>query len=203
MALAFTTLVVISYYFGDFNRELSIAITVIVVAGFAIPYMVYHSFDEQSISQLASSPSEFEEEQAEMAVDHDFWELKDRVEPWLYAFVTFVVFGISRMLSENAFVLSLGKQDEGRQLVRAFRSAELVGVCLTGLVLIFFRQFIQPSVLMIIQVFILVAAQLSMLNPDRESLSIETLLLLTTVLSALAEGGYLVTLCCYLHEQYG
>jgi hypothetical protein len=49
MAVAFTALVVISYYFGDFNRELSIAMMIIFIAGFGIPYLIYHSFDEQSI----------------------------------------------------------------------------------------------------------------------------------------------------------
>jgi hypothetical protein len=46
MAVAFTALVVISYYFGDFNRELSIAMMIIFIAGFGIPYFIYHSFDE-------------------------------------------------------------------------------------------------------------------------------------------------------------
>jgi hypothetical protein len=42
-----------------------------------------------------------------------------------------------------------------------------------------------------------------MLNPDRESLSVQTLLLITTSLTAVAEGGFLVTLFCYIHEEYG
>ena len=72
--------------------------------------------------------------------------------------MTFVVIGISRMICENAFVLSLGKEEIGLQLMQAFKASELVGVCLAGLILIFFRAYIAPATLLIIQTFILVAS---------------------------------------------
>jgi hypothetical protein len=39
-----------------------------------------------------------------------------------------------------------------------FKASELIGVCIAGLILIFFRQYISPSVMLIIESFILVAA---------------------------------------------
>ena len=42
-----------------------------------------------------------------------------------------------------------------------------------------------------------------MLNPDRGSITVPTLLLITTSLAAVAEGGYILTLCCYIHEEFG
>lgn len=202
-AIAFTALVILSFFFKDFAKELSVAMTIILAAGFAIPYLIYYNMNEQQIENVAEFHGEFEEEQAELGVDHDFWELKDRTEPWLYAVTTFVVFGISRMICENAFLLSLGREAIGLQLVQAFKASELVGVCLAGLVLIFFRAYVTPAAMLILQAFVLLASQANMLNPDRESLQVPTMLLVTTCLAAVAEGGYLISLCCYIHEEYG
>jgi hypothetical protein len=41
-----------------------------------------------------------------------------------------------------------------------------------------------------------------MLNPTGD-VKIETLLIITTILTAVAEGGYLTSLFCYIHEEYG
>lgn len=90
------------------------------------------------------------------------------------------------------------------QLLHAFKTSELVGVMVVGLVLIFIRARITPAFLMIITCFIQVVAQANMLNPGRdESISTETLLVITTSLSAFSIGGFLVSLCTYIHEEYG
>lgn len=41
-----------------------------------------------------------------------------------------------------------------------------------------------------------------MLNPT-DDVKIETLLIITTILTAVTEGGYLTSLFCYIHEEYG
>lgn len=41
-----------------------------------------------------------------------------------------------------------------------------------------------------------------MLNPTGD-VKIETLLIITTILTAVTEGGYLTSLFCYIHEEYG
>lgn len=52
-AVAFTALVIISYYFGNFAQELSIAMTIILAAGFGIPYLIYYNVTEQQIEAIA------------------------------------------------------------------------------------------------------------------------------------------------------
>ena len=41
-----------------------------------------------------------------------------------------------------------------------------------------------------------------MLNPD-STVPMSTLVLITTITSALVEGGYMVSLASYVHEEYG
>jgi len=41
-----------------------------------------------------------------------------------------------------------------------------------------------------------------MLNPTND-VKIETLLIITSILTAVTEGGYVTSLCCYIHEEYG
>lgn len=41
-----------------------------------------------------------------------------------------------------------------------------------------------------------------MLNPTGD-VKIETLLIITTILTAVTEGGFLTSLFCYIHEEYG
>lgn len=152
---------------------------------------------------MASYNHEVDEEQAELGVDFHLWELKDRVEPWLFAMVTFIIVGLARMMHENVYILCLGKQELGISLLHAFKVSELLGAMMAGLVLTFFRATISPGKMIIIAAFIQVVAQANMLNPDREDLKTETLLKITTSLAAISEGSYLVSFASYVHEEYG
>lgn len=170
IALAFTSLVLIDYYFLSFQKELGWAMTCCILAGFAIPYLIYHVFNEQSVTTVFEFHSQQDEEQAELGVDLEPWELKDRWEPWLFALVAFFTIGISRMMCENSFILSLGKTEVGLAMFMIWKASELVGVMVIGLVLIFFRSSISPAGMMIMTSSLMLVAQANMLNPDQQSI---------------------------------
>jgi uncharacterized membrane-anchored protein len=69
-----------------------------------------------------------------------------------------------------------------------------------GLILIFFRNRISPGGLMVVLAFLLVVSQANMLNPD---VAVSTLVKITTILSAVTGGVYIVALASYVHEEYG
>ena len=69
-----------------------------------------------------------------------------------------------------------------------------------GMILIFFRHHISPGGLMVVLAFLLVVSQANMLNPD---IAVPTLVKITTILSAITGGGYMVALASYVHEEYG
>jgi len=135
-------------------------------------------------------------------VDYELWEVKGRGEFWCYAAVTFLLLGVSRMICENSFILSNAHADLGFQLLHSFKAFQLVGVIFVGLLLILFRRYFSPSGMIIFLSFLMCAAQANMLNPT-DDVKIETLLIITSILTAVTEGGYLTALCCYIHEEYG
>jgi|LakMenE01Jun11ns_1017448.scaffolds.fasta_scaffold9672996_1 hypothetical protein len=53
---------------------------------------------------------------------------------------------------------------------------------------------------MVVLAFLLVVSQANMLNPD---VAVSTLVKITTILSAVTGGGYMVALASYVHEEYG
>lgn len=53
---------------------------------------------------------------------------------------------------------------------------------------------------MVVLAFFLVVSQANMLNPE---VAVSTLVKITTILSAVTGGGYMVALASYVHEEYG
>jgi hypothetical protein len=91
-------------------------------------------------------------------IDYQLWEVKGRGEFWFYVLLTFLLVGVSRVIQENTFILSIGQMDRGIELLHSFKAFQLVGVMLVGLTLIFFRWAISPSGMIIFMAFLMCAA---------------------------------------------
>lgn len=202
IAMALVALVAIGFFFGEVESAISWAMTGTVAAGFVVPYLVHVYFSAEEIEALASESTEDDERQAELGVDHDLWELNGKVEPLLFMAISFFMIGISRMLMEHIYVLSLRREDIGVGFLHAFKSFELGGIIAAGIILIFFRRYVSPPGLIIGSAVLQVIAQANMLNFS-EDVTKETLLLITMILTALAEGCFLMSICTHIHEEYG
>lgn len=76
--------------------------------GFGIPYVFFYLFNEQQLEAIAENSREHDEQQAEKGVDYELWEVRGRGEYWFYLLVTFLIVGVSQMLYENSFILTIG-----------------------------------------------------------------------------------------------
>jgi hypothetical protein len=126
--------------------------------GFAIPYIFFHLFTEQQLEAIAENTRNHDEESADKGIDYQLWEVRGRREFWFYVLLTFLLVGVSRVIQENTFILSIGQMDRGIELLHSFKAFQLVGVMLVGLTLIFFRWAISPSGMIIFMAFLMCAA---------------------------------------------
>ncbi len=68
---------------------------------------------------MAADISEQDNSQADEGVEFELKEILSLKDFWIYAVLTFVIVGNYRMVSEQAAVLALGKEQFGLQLTRA------------------------------------------------------------------------------------
>lgn len=78
---------------------------------------------------------------------------------------------------------------------------EVLGAFIMGCIMTFFRSKVRPSLVLVIVVFIAMLGQLAMVWP--ESCTFADPMLVAVGSSAFAEGGLLVALACFCHEEYG
>lgn len=202
IAFAYMSLTVIACVFGYHSEGLGWAVAMCGVTNFAIPIILSKFFDEQTIEEIAKDIPEEDFAQSDFGIDFELKEIISHKAVWFYMILTFIIVGNSRMINEQAATLALNKEDFGLQLMRYYQSFEIVGCVFFGFILIFFRKHISPGGLMVVISILLVISQANMLNPTGD-VPVSTLVLITTILSAVTSGGYFVALGSYVHEEYG
>lgn len=118
IAFAYMTLTVIACFFGYDSEGLNWAVMMCAVVNFAIPLILSKLIDESTIDEIAKDVSDLDFEQSNYGIDFELKEILTNTEIYFYLLLTFIVIGNTRMISEQAVVLSLGKEEAGLELLR-------------------------------------------------------------------------------------
>ena len=111
------------------------------------------------------------------------------------------VIGTSRMHDENSEILSLKNEEQQTKIEETFGVYEVMGAFVMGSILTFFRSKVRPSLIVVFVVLIAFFGQLAMVWP--ESCTFADPMIVAVASSSFAEGGLLVALACFCHEEYG
>ena len=84
---------------------------------------------------------------------------------------------------------------------QTFGVYQVVGAVVTGSLMTFFRSKLSPSLLIVLIVFIALFGQLAMIWPGMVTITEPMRIAVAT--AAFAEGGLLVALSSFVHEEYG
>ena len=118
IAFAYMSLTVIACFFGYDSEGLNWAVMMCGIVNFAIPIILAKLLDESTINEIAKDIPEQDYEQSNYGIDFELKEILTNKEIYFYLLLTFVVIGNTRMINEQAAVLSLNKEDFGLELMR-------------------------------------------------------------------------------------
>jgi hypothetical protein len=118
IAFAYMSLTVIACFFGYDSEGLNWAVMICGIVNFAIPVILSKFMEESTINEIAKDIPEQDFEQSNYGIDYELKEILTNKEIYFYLLLTFIVIGNTRMINEQAVVLSLGKEEAGLELIR-------------------------------------------------------------------------------------
>lgn len=119
---------------------------------------------------------------------------------WFLIFSVIISTGVSRMMDENADLISLKNADNSARTRRTFQTIEVVGAVFTGLFLNFFRTSISPYAFMTFNSFLLVVSQVLMYFVNRNFL---LGVMIATGTVGFVSGSTFTLMGVIAHEEYG
>ena len=195
----------ILFYFsisGDMSGSGSaIVLSALVFANCLVPIALVWLLDANRIKSLVGEPSEIEKKLSNKGQDHTFSEAAIRLDFWYMSFAAMVVIGISRMFDENAEALGLHDEKQSQMIGETYSVYEVLGAVVIGSILTFFRSKMRPSLAIILCILVAGLGQIPMIYPSSWTFSDPMRLAVAT--ASFAEGGLLVSLSSFCHEEYG
>jgi hypothetical protein len=88
------------------------------IVNFAIPVILSKFIEESTINEIAKDIPEQDFEQSNYGIDFELKEILTNKEIYFYLLLTFILVGNTRMINEQAVILSLGKEEAGLELIR-------------------------------------------------------------------------------------
>ncbi len=131
--------------------------------------------------------------------DRSYSAVKNKQEFWLVFLTFMIIIGISRMMDENAVLISLHNSDKEGNSRRTFQIVEMIGAFTTAMFLQFFRIHISPYALLLAFSFFLICSQLLMFFISVSSIILYIAVLMVSFLS----GGTFTLMGVIAHEDYG
>jgi len=124
---------------------------------------------------------------------------KNKQEFWFVFLIFGITIGISRMIDENASLIALSNSDSTQKSKRFFQVTEVIGAFTTGVFISMFRYNFSPYVLLVLNSFLFVCAQVLMFFISMSGLAH----FVATSLSAYVAGAIFVLVGVIAHEDYG
>ena len=197
----YTIILNVSYFAGGLNDKKSAMVLLgLVVANLLVPIALIFLSNPETIKRVVGEPSEIEKKLANKGVDKDFSQAAIRIDFWYMSICAMNIIGISRVFDENAFDLGLHNEEQGELIEQTYGVFEVIGATVVGTILTLFRAKVRPSLCVIFVLLIGGLGQVAMVYPNSSPVDP---MILAVASAAFAEGGILVSLASFCHEEYG
>ena len=173
-----------------------------MLLNWGVPIFLLCLLDPSKIKTLVGEPTDIEKKLSNKGVDKTFTEAAQRVDFWYTCIVAMFLIGTARIFDENAEALGMGDDDRENLIGQAYSVYEVIGAVSVGSALTFFRSKVRPSLMIIFCIIIGGTGQLSMIFPDTFSKWVDPILP-TVAAASFAEGGLMVSIASFCHEEYG
>jgi hypothetical protein len=200
--LVYTTILMMSYFAGGLADQSSATILVIcIVLNLGVPICLLCLLDPNKIKTLVGEPSDIEKKLSNKGVDKTFGEAAQRIDFWYSCIIAMFLIGIARIFDENAEPLGMGDDEQENMIGETYSVYEVIGAVSMGTFLTLFRANVRPSLTIILCCIIGGVGQLAMIWPN--SITFTQPMRIAVATSAFAEGGLMVSLASFCHEEYG
>ena len=201
--LVYTTILVMSFYAGGLNdSNVSIILLCCVLLNWGVPIFLLCLLDPTKIKTLVGEPTDIEKKLSNKGVDKTFSEAALRIDFWYTCIVAMFLIGTARIFDESAEVLGMGDDDREDLIGQTYSVYEVIGAVSIGSALTFFRSKVRPSLMIIFCIIIGATGQISMIWPATFSKWIDPIFP-TVAAASFAEGGLMVSIASFCHEEYG
>ena len=201
--LVYTTILVMSFYAGGLgDQSISIILLICVLLNWGVPVFLLCLLDPTKIKTLVGEPTDIEKKLSNKGVDKTFTEAAVRIDFWYTCIVAMFLIGTARIFDENADALGMGDDERTDLIGQAYSVYEVIGAVSVGTMLTFFRSKVRPSLMVIFCIIIGGTGQLSMIWPATFSKWIDPIIP-TVAAASFAEGGLMVSIASFCHEEYG
>lgn len=153
--IAYVVILMLGYFAGGLaDTKAAIVLTLLVCANLFVPFALLFLLDPERIKSMVGEPSEIEKALSNKGADLSFSEAAVRIDFWYMSFTAMVVIGASRMFDENAQDLGLHIDEKEEMIQETYGVFEVIGACVMGSLLTFFRSKLQPSMMVVLVVLI-------------------------------------------------
>lgn len=201
--LVYTTILMMSFFVGGLADSSSAIILIICVTlNAGVPIFLLCLLDPNKIKTLVGEPSEIEKKLSNKGVDKTFSEAAQRIDFWYSCIVAMFLIGTARIFDENSDPLSMGDDTKSNMIEETYSVYEVIGAVVIGTFLTLFRSKVRPSLTIIFCCLIGGIGQLAMIWPKQFTDYIDPMLF-SVAFASFAEGGLMVSLASFCHEEYG
>lgn len=186
---------------GMSDSSSAIILTILVFVNLLVPISLIFLLDADRIRAMVGEPTEIEKKLSNKGIDYSFSDAALRLDFWYLAIASMVVIGGSRMYDENAQALGLHDDTKTELIEQTYNVYEVVGAVTMGSMLTFFRSKIRPTLCIVFCVLIAMLGQVAMIYPA--SFTEWDPMWIAVASASFAEGGLLVSLSSFVHEEYG
>jgi hypothetical protein len=196
--MALTFLLLMTFQLGsEFGSGLLLAVTAL---NLVIPGIIVMTMQSGDVSALGGiMPNETDRFLMKKGKNKSVSEAMKQPQFWYLIFTCAITIGISRMMDENASLISLKNADYSQKSKRAFQTFEVVGAFLTGAFLSVFRINVSPQGLTIFNSVLLLVSQILMYFINIIPLA----MMITVILVGFASGSTFTLMGVIAHEEYG
>ena len=196
----YTVILLAAYFGGGIKGEIgAIILSTLVVSNLLVPVALIFLLNPESIKRFVGEPTDIEKKLSNKGEDVTVADAAVRIDFWYMCITAMIVIGTSRMFDENSEALGLHNDEQREMIEDTFGVYEVVGAFVCGTLMTMLRSKISPSLLVIFTVLVGGLGQLPMIYPALFSNAMQ----IAVASAAFAEGGLMVALASFVHEEYG